>query len=103
MEAIENVATTFDVSSVGILGGEPFIRNDLDKIVDLFGNRSITIYTNGIILHKHPERLITGDNIHYAVSLDGMEEFHDYYRGKGMWKKPLKSSNILQRKKTRVI
>ena len=87
MEAIEKVATTFDVSSVGILGGEPFIRDDLDKIVDLFGNRSITIYTNGIILYKHPERLITGDNIHYAVSLDGMEEFHDYYRGKGMWKK----------------
>jgi len=89
MEAIEKVATTFDVSSVGILGGEPFIRDDLGKIVDLFGDRSITIYTNGILLNNHPERLITGDNIHYAVSLDGMEEFHDYYRGKGTWKKTM--------------
>jgi len=101
IDAIEKIASTFDVSSVGIIGGEPFIRNDLDRIIDLFGNKPITIYTNGIVLRKNPEKTITGDNINYAVSLDGMRRFHDYYRGAGTWIKTVETIRNLAREKER--
>lgn len=86
MDDAENIST-WDFSSVGIIGGEPFLRDDLkqfiEKLLDGNNKRTVTIYTNGIVLAKHPEKIILGDNINYMVSIDGWKGFHEYLRGKG--------------------
>ena len=96
IEAIKKLST-WDVSRIGILGGEPFLREDLPQIVDFFNDKPITIYTNGILLSEHPEKIIEG--VHYAVSMDGMQENHDEMRGSGTWKKTYNALKVLSEKK----
>jgi MoaA/NifB/PqqE/SkfB family radical SAM enzyme/cellulose synthase/poly-beta-1,6-N-acetylglucosamine synthase-like glycosyltransferase len=72
-------------------GGEPFLRNDLADVADVFFRwnrpRVLTVVTNGInvervvettreILSKRRESFVN-----VAVSLDGLEETHDRERG----------------------
>jgi len=80
--SLENVATTWDVSSVAMLGGEPFLYPDFKKVVKLF-DIPVTIYTNGIVIGKNPDAVIEGDNIIYAVSIEGRKDFHENIRGEG--------------------
>ena len=96
MNIIDRLAT-WDVSRVGILGGEPFVLNNIHNIVERFSKKPVTIYTNGIPLYENPERIIEG--VHYAVSLDGMKEFHESYRGEGTWDKTYEALKILAEKK----
>lgn len=94
---LEKVATTYDYSSVALLGGEPFILQNFKNIVDLF-DVPITIYTNGIHIAKNPNLIIEGDNINYAVSLDGLKENHEMIRGKGTFKIVIEGLKILSKK-----
>lgn len=96
LDAIEKLST-WDVSRIGILGGEPFLINNLKDIVNKFGDKPITIYTNGIVLSENPEKLIHG--VHYAVSMDGMEKNHDKLRGEGTWNKTFEALKFLAEKK----
>ena len=72
-------------------GGEPFLRDDLAEIVNVFIEnnkiRTLDIPTNGLLVsktidfvksihQKHPHLCIT-----IGVSLDGLEEYHNHLRG----------------------
>jgi len=96
MSVIDRLAT-WDVSRVGILGGEPFVMKNINGIVEKFSDKPVTIYTNGILLSENPDKII--DGVHYAVSMDGLKEFHEYYRGKGTWDKTYHALELLADKK----
>lgn len=88
-------------------GGEPFLRQDLPELVQAFyrytGVRRIGIPTNALqskhivgttqkILDLCPEA-----QLNIVISLDGMEETHDYIRGvPGNWKKTIETIELLK-------
>ncbi|MDD5109200.1 MAG: glycosyltransferase [Candidatus Omnitrophica bacterium] len=96
-----------DVNNVVLGGGEPFLREDIDKICRCFiDNRSdvcITIPTNGYdprrIYEKVKGILAYGSrDLIISLSLDGMEEYHDQNRGvEGLFKKVHQSYEELEK------
>jgi MoaA/NifB/PqqE/SkfB family radical SAM enzyme len=86
-------------------GGEPFLRPDLNEIVkkahSLFGHNSVGIDTNGTIDGEFERILDLSPYISYlGVSLDGLEEYHNWWRGCGPSKNAFKKSVSLIEKIT---
>jgi radical SAM protein with 4Fe4S-binding SPASM domain len=74
-----------------ITGGEPIIHRDFDSINGLlprYGFRKI-LFSNGLLLNKEVMRTLNVDEIQFSV--DGMERGHNALRGKGTYKKVMKS------------
>lgn len=72
---------------LNLLGGEPFLREDLGEIVNhahRYGIRC-AITTNGILVPQRLEILKKLDQV--CISLDGRQENNDLNRGKGMFQK----------------
>lgn len=66
-----------------LTGGEPFIRGDLDKIVDYCNQKDlpVKVNTNGTFLRKRQDILKKLNSV--TVSLDGPADVHDFERGEG--------------------
>ncbi|WPD24709.1 MAG: DUF5714 domain-containing protein [Candidatus Electrothrix scaldis] len=68
-------------------GGEPFVYPGFCKIIQYVLEQNpahhVAILTNGLLLEKHLTELMALDHerIHLQVSLDGLEEEHDFLRG----------------------
>jgi len=98
LKDIETIATTWDFNRVGILGGEPLLIKNLDKIVEML-NKPVTIYTNATLLTEN--KIV--DDVIYAVSLDGLnEKTNDSIRGKGVYKRVMRALEILKKNRDRV-
>lgn len=79
--------STMGIKSIQLTGGEPLIHKDFNKIVDLALSYDIElhIFTSGYyytddILKKF-EEYKGNRNILFQVSIDGLEETHDEFRG----------------------
>lgn len=78
---------------VSISGGEPLLRADLFEILKYLEKKRIyiaAIFSNGILLNKDIVREINHlkSNIHFILSLDGIDEdSYDFIRGRGMFKR----------------
>lgn len=98
------------VESVGINGGEPFIKSNIEKYVEKILNlpnlKSLNIITNGfltnIILSK--SKIIyemckkRGINFHLSISLDGIGEIHNLIRGvPGVFDKVINTINEINK------
>lgn len=107
VEEISKVSASIGkLSTLFISGGEPFLRNDLEQICEIFyfGNKisGIHIPTNGFytdkvynytyrIAEKYPRI-----NFTISLPLDGLEETHDYIKGvKGSFKKVIDTAEAL--------
>ena len=76
-----------DLDSLLISGGEPFLRDDLPKIVEFFYKNNklntLTIPTNGFLTEKiHSQiqkilKIAEGKTVWLNFSLDGTEKMHD--------------------------
>lgn len=77
-----------------ITGGEPLLYSsfeELNEILPEYALRKI-LFTNGILLD---EKLIERLNVdELQVSIDGLEESHDVLRGKGTYKRAMKSIRL---------
>jgi len=97
MEDIETIAT-WDYDRVALLGGEPFLVKNLDKIIDIL-DKPTTIYTNGTLLNE--KNFI--ENIIYAVSIDSLNrKVNDSIRGVGVYKKVMNTIDLLMKNRDRV-
>lgn len=77
--------------TVGISGGEPFLRRDLASVYGVFSNgnglREIDVPTNGLLperVYDTVREMLQQDNqtlVAVTLSLDGLEEIHDQIRG----------------------
>lgn len=81
-----------------ILGGEPFIRDDMFRIYQKHSDATFLVFTNGTLIdNKVANKLVQLGNILPTLSIEGFEEETDQRRGKGVYKKVLKAMEILKK------
>lgn len=73
------------VHQVGITGGEPLIREDFLKLLDVLNQREIrltTLYTNGWLVNENLLDELEKRSLHpsFQLSFDGLNQ-HDFLRG----------------------
>ena len=83
------------------LGGEPFIRTDMEELLAYAVQRGfyVTVTTNGTLLtEKRARKLaaIPADRLHINLSLDGAERSNDVVRGRGMWARAIRGYERLR-------
>ena len=94
--SLEEIKSVLDQASVwGIevfnpLGGEPFMRKDIEDIFDYAVRRGffVSVTTNAtLITERRAARLaiLSSDRLHINISLDGDRQSNDAIRGEGMW------------------
>ena len=81
-------------------GGEPLIRRDIFEIAHAMREQGIVTYlsTNGLyVSEKNVDRII--DTFNYiGISIDGIEEIHDRFRGlQGAYRKSLDAIALIQK------
>jgi MoaA/NifB/PqqE/SkfB family radical SAM enzyme len=80
-----------------ILGGEPFIRQDMWEIYKKHNDIFFQIYTNGTLVDKEVARKLAAlGNILVIFSLEGFEEETDSRRGKGVFQKVMEGMDNLR-------
>ncbi|MCK8816105.1 putative heme d1 biosynthesis radical SAM protein NirJ1 [Natroniella sulfidigena] len=91
-EFIDDLAD-FNVPVLLFSGGEPLIRDDIFELAEYTAEKGIrpTISTNGTLITKDVAQRLKGIGVGYVgISLDGLEETNDQFRGKeGAFKKAL--------------
>ena len=79
--------------TIGITGGEPFLRNDIFEIIDKIYNSGLEliITTNGTLVNKSILERIKNKVSLIRISIDHFERTkHDYFRGvKGSFQKTI--------------
>ncbi len=81
---------------ISFLGGEIFIRDDILNLLKYASNRvmgKINLYTNGTMLtNEYLDELLKIKMLLFSVSIDGIKENHDKFRGlEGLYDKTLSS------------
>jgi len=80
-----------------ILGGEPFIRDDLFEIYKKHNDVFFNIYTNGTLLDRKKVKKISElGNILVALSIEGGMKETDERREKGVYKKVIEAMDLLK-------
>ena len=83
-------------------GGEPLLRHDLSRLVKRAAKlrfQSISVLTNGLLLTESRAReLLDSGLTAVGISIDGLQETHDYVRGAtGSFDKAISALEILSR------
>lgn len=87
MELVERVveeARDLGTYAITMLGGEPFIRDDILDLFDRYPDMTFQVFTNGtLITDTLAARLAKAGNVLVCFSVDGPEHEHDARRGAG--------------------
>ena len=72
------------------LGGEPFMRGDIEEVLSYAVSRGfyVTVTTNGTLITESRAAAIAAipaDRLHFNISLDGDAAANDEIRSQGMW------------------
>ena len=83
-----------------ILGGEPFIRNDMFNLYEKHSDCYFQVYTNAtLITESICQKLKEVGNVFPQISIEGFEKETDERRGKGTYKKIIKAIDLLNKHK----
>lgn len=101
-EEIEKAFGEYSFKSFFITGGEPFLREDISRIIRFFRDRSerLSVFTNGTLLNEDHIGLMNERNVKAWISLDGIGAVHNANRGENTFDKVintvsrLKSENV---------
>lgn len=95
-------AKNYGIKEVLLTGGEPFLRKDIFEIcayIHKNGLRAI-ITTNGAFIEEGIAEEIARSKVsHIHISLDGLEETNDFFRGNGVFNKVIETVDILNTKR----
>lgn len=81
-----------------ILGGEPFIRNDLFELYEKHSDAYFQVFTNSTLIDaERAEKLAKLGNVAVQFSIEGFEERNDERRGRGHFKKVMQAMDILRK------
>lgn len=96
----------FNIPALLMSGGEPLVRHDIWELKEHAKKRSlrVTLSTNGTLIDETVARRIKDEGFVYVgVSLDGLEEVNDRFRGKkGAFKKAVQGFRNLVNVQQRV-
>jgi len=93
------VSNTPSYSTITFSGGEPFLRKDIDEILDFtLQKRRCNILTNGTLISKRSLKCIVEKKLFLlGISIDGNEEIHDKIRKKkGCYKTVIQTIKNIQ-------
>lgn len=87
-----------------LIGGDPLLHPDFYNIAKFIGTSGFMYTIKGNPLNKHASKqlakLKSSGLDRYQISIDGLDNFHDWIRGEGEFKKAIKS--ILYLRKQRI-
>ncbi|MAA80621.1 MAG: hypothetical protein CL916_15300 [Deltaproteobacteria bacterium] len=94
IKSILDQASVWGVEVFNPLGGEPFMRGDVEDILSYAVRRGffVSITTNGTLISERRAgriALIPSDRLHMNISLDGDRKSNDEIRGDGMWERAI--------------
>lgn len=94
IKSIIDQTAAWGVEVFNPLGGEPFMRGDIEEILAYAVRRGfyVTVTTNGTLITERRARAlaaIPSDRLHLNVSLDGDARANDLIRGAGMWERAI--------------
>ncbi len=93
-------AQEMGIHLVIVLGGEPFLREELFEIYQTHPRMLFHVFTHGGFLdEKTVERIASLGNVSPAISLEGYEEETDRRRGKGHFQKIMRGMERLRKAK----
>jgi AdoMet-dependent heme synthase len=105
-KAIIDTLSEMKVFTIAFSGGEPLTRPDIFELLQYASEKNIGIdlLTNGGLISKETVEKLDDTNIfNVQVSVDGIEETHDNFRGcRGSYKQALKAIELLIEKKYNV-
>ncbi len=85
MQTVVKDLAAYQIPSLLLSGGEPMIHPHFFDLVDLAteAGLKLTISTNGTLITPEKAALLKAANVAYVgISLDGIGEIHDQFRGK---------------------
>jgi len=83
-----------------ILGGEPFLREDIFEIFKKHSDTYFQLFTNGTLIdEKIAQKLIDCGNVFVNFSIEGFEKETDERRGKGVYQKLMRAMDVLRERK----
>jgi len=83
-----------------ILGGEPFLREDLFEIYRKHSDAYFQVYTNGTLINEEiAQKLAEVGNVIPKLSIEGFEKETDERRGRGTFRKVMEAMENLKEKK----
>jgi MoaA/NifB/PqqE/SkfB family radical SAM enzyme len=86
LDRVLSEAEALGIFFVTVLGGEPFVRDDLWDLYAKHRDVYFQVYTNGTLLDQAAvDRLAALGNVAPMISLEGMEAETDARRGKGTY------------------
>lgn len=102
IKSILDQASVWGVEVFNPLGGEPFMRGDVEDILSYAVRRSffVSITTNGTLISERRAgrvALIPSDRLHMNISLDGDRKSNDAIRGEGMWERAIMGFQRIRR------
>ncbi len=76
MQAVDDCPTPV----ISILGGEPLLHSDIERIITELIRRKKYIYfcTNAVLLGEHLHRFKPSKYLNWSIHLDGAQEQHDF-------------------------
>ena len=83
-DVVEDIAK-LGVPVVLVSGGEPLMRKNIFDIISFMREKGIEVglSTNGTLIKEHNISRIKASGVNYVgISIDGLEETHDFFRGK---------------------
>ncbi len=88
------------VSLFTILGGEPFIREDIFDIFEKHSDAYFQVFTNSVLINeKIAKKIVEVGNVMLQISIEGFEKQTDFRRGKGTYEKIMGAMDILKKNK----
>lgn len=92
-------------SIITLTGGEPLVRKDIDKIIEITSKRKLHLVTNGTLLNqeriefllsKSAKRLWNSGLVSVGISLEGPEDLHDQIvQVKGAFKRTVDAISLI--------
>ena len=96
LDRVLNEAKALGIFFVTVLGGEPFIRDDLWDLYEKHRDVYFQVYTNGTLLDQAAvDRLTVMGNVAPMISIEGLEAETDARRGKGTYRKLIEAMDRL--------
>lgn len=77
---VETINKLFNYNRITLMGGDPFVRNDIEDIIQKLNNLDIDInvYTNGSLLSKHMDIIKTIDALTVSIKTMNEEKYNKY-------------------------
>ncbi len=86
-------------SSIGFTGGEPLLFPHIKDLIKTSLGKvpRITVATNGTLIDEAWAEFFAGcgESLHVYISLDGLQNSHDFLRGSGNFKRALHGAKML--------